>query len=191
MRTLLVWLALASCALAQTTPAVSPGKFPAVNVQVTVPTKQRNKSGSDYEKTMLIEPKVTIEGTSHMMPIPAAEAVMVIVTMDTKAKYKSAADVFKVHAAETLPIPEAKDGTRRAFDFDSSTVTFDTARDASNLGGAIYKYFVFGLRDAQSKEIVDFQTNNASLATFCKSHPEKRADYLSLKKGGKFPSEIK
>jgi hypothetical protein len=47
------------------------------------------------------------------------------------------------------------------------------------------------LRDAQTKEIVDFQTNFASLATYVKAHPEKRAEFLALKKGAKFPSEFK
>ena len=191
MRTLLISLLLASSALAQTTPAAAPAKFPTLNVQPTVATKQRNTANSSYKKDMTIEPKLTIEGTSRMAPIPALDAIMVIVTMDTRAKYQAGADAFKVHTAQTVPLAEAKDGTRRAVEFDSSTVTFDTARDTSNLGGAIYKYYVFGLRDAQTKDIVDFQTNNASLATFCKAHPEKRAEFLGLTKGSKFPTEFK
>ena len=191
MRTLLVSLLLVSSAFAQTTPAAAPGKFPPLKVQVMVATKQRNVATSDYEKTMTIEPKMSIEGMSRMAAIPALDATLVIVTMDTRAKYKAGADAFKVHAAQTVPLAEAKDGTKRPVEFETSTVTFDTARDTSNMGGAVYKYFVSGVQDATSKEIVDFQTNNASLATFCKAHPEKRAEFLGLKKGAKFPTEFK
>ena len=191
MRTILLSLLLAASAFAQTTPPAAPVKFPPLNVQVMVATKQRNVATSDYEKTMTIEPKMTIEGRSHMGAIPALDATLVIVTMDTRAKYKAGNDAFKVHAAQTVPLAEAKDGTKRPVDFESSTVTYDTARDSSNMGGAVYKYFVSGVVDPTSKEIVDFQTNNASLATFCKTHPEKRAELLGLKKGAKFPAEFK
>lgn len=192
MRALLVWLILVSSSFAQTAPPAAAGKFPPLNVQVAVATKQRNTPGSSYKKTMSIEPKASVEGTTRIAAIPAAELVMIVVTMDTGAKYKAGVDdAFKVHSSETLPLTEAKDGTKRSVEFKESTVTYDTARDTSNLGGAVYKYFVFGLRNAETKEIVNFQTNNPSLATFCKAHPEKRDEFLNLKGGAKFPTTFK
>jgi hypothetical protein len=164
------------------------GSIPALKVDAVVGIKQRNRSGSFYEKTMDIEPKCTIEGVTRAAAIPALDAIMVIVTMDTGAKYSDAKNVFTVHTAQTLPIIQAADGTKRAFEFEKSTVVFDTARDSSNVGGQVYKYYVFGLRDPATKQIVDFQTNFASLATFCKAHPEKRAEFLGMTKGATFPS---
>ena len=191
LRTLLVSLLLTAGALAQTAPPAAPVKFPPIKVQVMVATKQRNNPNSDYKKDMTIEPKMSIEGLSRMTPIPALDSTLIVVTMDTRAKYKGGAESYQVHTAQTVPLAEAKDGTRRPVEFESSTVTYDTARDSSNLGGFIYKYFVSGVQDAASKEIVDFQTNNATLATFCKTHPEKRAELLGLKKGAKFPADFK
>jgi hypothetical protein len=190
VRVALCCLILASSAFSQTA-TLPMGKFPALKVDAVVGTKQRNRSGSFYEKTMQIEPKMTIEGATQTTAIPAAEAVMMVVTMDTEAKYTASKNVFTVHTTQTLPIPEAASGVKRTFEFEGSTVVFDTARDASNIGGAIYKYYVFALRDPQTKEIIDFQTNFATLATFCKAHPEKRANILGLAKGAKFPSEFR
>lgn len=190
LRAVLCWLVLA-CGVAAQTATLPMGKFPALKVDAVVGTKQRNLSGSSYEKTMRIEPKMTIEGAMRTGAIPAAEAVMIIVTMDTAAKYTAATNVFTVHSTQTLPIPEAADGTKRTFEFEGSTVVFDTARDTSNIGGAIYKYYVFALRDPQTKDIIDFQTNYATLAAFAKAHPDKRANILSLAKGVKFPSEFR
>jgi hypothetical protein len=164
------------------------GNYPALNVQVTVGTQERAEPGSFYRKTMNIVPKVTIDGPGRMTPIPAAEATMLIITMNTKAKFKDNKEVLKVYSAETLPIPEVKTGDRRQFSFAESTVTFDGYRDSSNVGGELYKYYIFGLRDPGTKEIIDFKTNNVALLALCKAHPEKRDDFLNLSKGAKFPA---
>ena len=140
IRPILLLLCLASCAMAQTTATAPAGKFPPLNVQVTVGTQEKAEAGSFYRKTMTIIPKVTIEGSSRMTPHPPAEAVMLIITMDSKAKFKDHKDVYKVFTAETLPIPQVQTGDRRQFTFQESSTTFDGYRDATNVGGEIYKY---------------------------------------------------
>ena len=116
---------------------------------------------------------------------------MLIITMDTKAKYVRGQDAYKVHTAQTLPMAETPNGNLRTLDFADSRLVFDSYRDASNLGGAVYKYYVFGLVDPATQAIVDFQTNDSELATFCKTHPEKRDAMLSLHKGAKYPADFK
>ncbi|HEX8297077.1 MAG TPA: hypothetical protein VF593_12300 [Chthoniobacteraceae bacterium] len=193
MRLLILSLVILSNSLlaqTSTTTAAAPAKFPALRVQVAVGTQQR-RIGDSYRKTMEIVPKVTVEGASRLIPLPAAEGVMLIVTMDTRAKYTGNREVYSVLTADTLPIPAAPNGDRRQFSFPESQVTFDSYRDASNVGGAVYKYYVFGVRDVATKAVVDFQTNHPQLATFVKTHPEKRDELLALKKGAKFPAEFK
>jgi len=137
---------------------------------------------------MAIVPKVTIDGPGRMASIPAAEATMLIITMDTRARFKDNKEICKVYSAETLPIPEVKTGDRRQFSFAESTVSFDGYRDSSNVGGEIYKYYIFGLRDPGTKEIIDFKTNNVALLALCKAHPEKRDEFLNLSKEAKLPA---
>lgn len=154
-------------------------------------TQQRAEKGSFYRKTMNIEPKMTIEGPSRLVGVPAVEATMLIITMDTRAKYKENNEVFNVYTAETIQVPAAATGDRRQFEFSPSSVTFDAYRDNSNVGGEVYKYYVFGLRDVATKQIVDFKTNNPPLLTYIKAHPEKREEFLSLTKGSRFPTVFK
>ena len=116
---------------------------------------------------------------------------MIVITMDTAAKYRGGIESYKVHTAQTLPIPAATNGEKRNFTFDSSTVTYDSWRDATNVGGQVYKYFIFGLRDAETKAIVDFQTNNSGLAALCKTDPAKREEFLTLTVGSKLPPSFK
>jgi hypothetical protein len=179
---------MASWAAAQSTMTAPVGNFPALNVQVTVGTQERAQPGSFYKKTAVILPKVAIDGPGRMTPIPAAEATMRIITMDTKKKFKEKEEILKVYSAETLPIPEAKTGDHLQFSFVESTVTFDGYRDNTNVGGQMYKYYIFGLRDPRSQEIIDFKTNNVALLALCKAHPEKRDDFLNLAKGAKLPA---
>jgi hypothetical protein len=191
IRFALLFLIAASCGFAQSPITPAAGKFPALMVQVTVGTQQRPEKGSFYRKTMTVSPKVTIDGPSRMLPIPAMEATMVIVTMDTRAKYVGNDESYKVHSTETIPIPAAQTGDRRPFSFMESSMTYDSYRDNSNAGGEVYKYYVFGLRDPATKTLVDFKTNNPPLATFIKAHPEKRDELLGLSKGAKFPAVFK
>lgn len=166
-------------------------KYPGVIVQVGVGTQQRPQPGSFYKKTMNISPKFTLEGSSRLVPLPAAEATMMIITMDTAAKYKAGEEVYKVHTTETIPVPAAANGNKRQFAFAESSVTYDSYRDTSNVGGEVYKYYIFALRDAASKEIVDFKTNNMQLQNYAKANPDKRAELLAMATGGKFPAVFK
>jgi hypothetical protein len=174
--------------LAQTAPKQGP--VPPMRVQVSVGTQQR-RIGDSYRKAMEIKPRIILEGINKGLPLPELEAVMIIVTMDTQAKYVQKREVYRVESAQTLPIPAANRGERRDFPFEQSVVTFDSWRDQTNVGGATYKYFIFGLRDPQTKALVDFQTNNQQLATLAKSSPERREEFLGLSKGSGFPSDIK
>lgn len=165
---------------------------PPLRVQAMVGTQQRRLAGgTSYRKQMDINPKMVIEGAIKARAIPELEAVMIIVTMDTRAKYVNRREVYRVESAQTIQIPAATDGSRREFPFESSSVNFDSWRDHTNLGGATYKYYVFGLRDPQTKAIIDFQTNNPQLASLAKVKPERREDFLSLTKGAEFPNTIK
>jgi hypothetical protein len=190
MRILALLLAFGSTALAQL-PLPPTGKFPSLLVQVTVGTQERAATSDFYHKNMHIQPRMTIEGASSMLPVPAAEAQMLIVSMDTHAKFTLHKDSFKVLSAETLPVPAVPTGARRQFAFADSNVTYDGYRDNTNAGGDMYKYYVFALRDAGTKEIIDFQTNCLQLLTLAKTHPEKRDEVLKMKTGEKFPTQFK
>lgn len=116
---------------------------------------------------------------------------MLIATMDTRAKYAQHREVFKVHSTETVPVPPVPNGERRTFTFGESSVTFDGWRDSSNVGGEIYKYYVFALKDKKTGNILDFRTNNVAMMSFLKSHPERREELLKLHQGQEFPSDLK
>lgn len=189
-RIFLFLLFLTSDLLAQGVQTAKVGDFPSLRVQVSVGTQQR-RLGDSYRKSMEINPKLIVEGASRIGAIPAAEATMIVITMDTAAKYRGGVESYKILTAQTLPIPEAANGEKRTFTFDSSTVTYDSWRDTTNVGGQVYKYFVFGLRDAETKTIVDFETNNPALAALCKTDPAKREEYLALKAGSKLPPGFK
>lgn len=191
IRPILFLLMLGACALAQSQTVPATGKFPALNIQVTVGTAQRNEKNSFYRKTMTISPKATVEGSSRMLPIPAAEATVLIITMDTRAKYTKGEESYKVYAKQTLPVPAVQTGEKRTFTYDESTMTFDAYRDSTNVGGDVYKYYVFGLVDPATKTVVDFRTNNAQLQTYIKAHPEKREELLGLAKNARFPADFK
>lgn len=165
------------------------GSVPPVRVQVQVGTQQRRIGA--YRKQMEINPRIVLEGASKGVPLPELEAVMIIVTMDTRAKYVQRREAYRVESAQTIPIPAAKSGDRREIPFDQSVVSFDAWRDQTNVGGATYKYFVFGLRDPRTKELIDFQTNYPQLASLGKANPQRREEFLSLNKGAVFPSTIK
>lgn len=172
---------------ADTAPA---GKIPGLRVQAMVGTSSRRTGSSSYVKEMTIKPKAIIEGTSRMTPIPRLDATMIVVTMGTMAKYVAGKEAYSVHTVETMPLGAAASGDARALTFAESRVTFDSWRDDSNIGGQVYKYFVFGLVDPATKTIVDFQTNNPGLAALCKKRPEKREEFLNLKARAKFPANF-
>jgi hypothetical protein len=165
--------------------------FPPLRVQALVGTQQRRLGTSSYRKEMEIAPRVTVEAVNRLEPLPEGEATMVVITMDTRAKYTARQEVYRVHRAETVKVSAAPTGERRQIAFEPSSVTFDSYRDNSNIGGEVYKYFIFGLRDAESKTLVDFQTNHPQLAALCKKEPAKRDEFLALKTGAKFPNDLR
>lgn len=164
--------------------------YPAMNIQVQVATKRRAQSGSWYMKTMSIEPKVVITGASSMEPIPAAEAIMLIIVMDTRAKYTNGKEKYSVKSMEKLPVPAALNGARRQFEFKSSDVAYDSYRDNSNIGGFVYKFFVFALREPETGRIVNFQTNNVRLQSAGALRPEIFTQVLGFHESADFPARF-
>jgi len=190
MRYIVILLALGTTAFAQI-PIPAVGKFPSTRVQVQIGNQEKAKGKDFFRKTQHIQPRFSLEGASSMQPIPAAEAQMIIITYDTKAKFVDNRDSFKVLSTETIPVPAAPNGAKRLLSFTPSDVTFDGYRDSSNIGGEAYKFYIFALRDSETKSIVDFETNSLPLANLCKSDPAKRTEILGLAKGAKFPTEYK
>ncbi|MEY4483991.1 MAG: hypothetical protein RL693_1443 [Verrucomicrobiota bacterium] len=181
MTRLLFLLALTVATLnAQTVvPPTLKDKFAQLKVQPMVPTKRDPVKKSYYRQTMTINPQVVIESAATQ-PIAAARATMLTITMDTREKYVNRKEKYNILSSETLPIPAADKGTKRNFEFKPSSVTYDAYRDASNVGGAVYKWFIFALRDEATKQILHFETNCASLTKHLAAHPEQREKYLSL-----------
>lgn len=187
---LFVFLGIAPLGMAQTSSTgSSASKLPPLKIQAKVGTKRDQQSNSFYMQTMTISPQVVIEGASTQ-PLPALEATMLIVTMDTAAKFRERRDKFDVHARETITIPAVDRGARRSFDFKPSRTAFDSWRDKSNVGGAVYKYFVFGLRDPATQTLVYFETNHPQLDKAVKATPAKREEVLKLAPGTEFPKEF-
>src|ERR1700741_3681877 len=127
---------LAGSALAQVTTSKM-GDFPPLRVQALVGTREHPTGKSGYHKEMEISPKLIVEGTSTMARIPAAEATLVVITMETPAKFGEHREVCKVASAETLPLPGAGMGARREFNFGQLSLRFDCDRDSSNVGGDV------------------------------------------------------
>lgn len=181
-----LFLAHVPAAVAQT--RLSPDlqkKFPGLRLQAKVATKRDNVDGSFYMQTMTISPSVVVEGAATQ-PQPAMEATMIIIAMDTRAKYTERREQYMVHAAQSIPIPAVDKANKREFDFKSSKTRFDSYRDSSNVGGAVYKWYIFGVRDAESKQLLHFETNCTDLAKHVASKPDNRDKYLSLSQGTLF-----
>lgn len=186
----LCFLAMAPAAFAQASGGGQPPpRLPSLKVQTKVATKRDQQANSSYMQTMTISPQVIIEGASTQ-PLPALEATMLIVTMDTEAKYRQRLEKYDVHARETVTIPAVERGERRTIEFKESRTSFDAWRDKTNVGGAVYKYFVFGLRDPASKMILHFETNNSQLERMIKTKPEKREEILKMAAGAEFPKDF-
>jgi hypothetical protein len=189
--TVMVTLLLAGLASAQTSvPASLQKKFPGLRIQAKVATKRDQVQGSGYMQTMHISPSVVVEGATTQ-PQGAMEATMLIIAMDTRAKYTERREVYGVHAAETVQIPAVDKATKREFDFKTSKTKFDAYKDTTNIGGAVYKWYIFGLRDAESKQILHFETNCPALEKYTKASPDARDKFLALKSGAPFETVFK
>jgi hypothetical protein len=164
--------------------------FPQLKVTPKVPTKREEQRGKEYIETMIISPQVMVESSSAAK-IASASATMIIITMDTKTKYVERREEYKVHSVETIAIPAADRGGRREFDFTPLKVSYDEYRDATNTGGQVYKWFIFGLRDESTKQLLHFETNNTQLAKHIAAHPDQREKYLGCKKGTTFVNTFK
>lgn len=116
---------------------------------------------------------------------------MLIITMDTAEKYKNRRDAYVVWSKETITLPEVTKGARRDFDFKPSTVRFDSYRDATNVGGMVYKYFVFDLRDQATNKLLYFETNHPQLNSLIRNKPDKREEFLTLTEKSEYPADIK
>src|SRR6266550_8410594 len=106
MRCWVLLLFITASASAQVTTSKM-GDFPPLRVQAMVGTREHATGHTGYHKEMQITPKLIVEGTSTMAPIPAAEATMIVINMDTRAKFVDHKEVCKVASAETIQIPAA------------------------------------------------------------------------------------
>ncbi len=164
--------------------------FPDIRVQVKVAYQRRNTEGSSYRKDMKLNPSVVIEGIRKMIALPEAEATLVLITHDTREKYVKHVEKMKIYATETISIPATGTGDRREFDFTPVGTTFDSARDFTNVGGSEYKYFIFGLLDPATKQIIDFESNSPQVMNYVAKHPEARQTFLLARKGAPFSEDF-
>jgi len=163
--------------------------FPACTIQVKIAYQHRNDNAW-YRKDVRINPSVVIEGAKKMRGLPAAEASLVLITHDTRQKYVFHEEKMEICSTETISIPAVESGERREFTFQSVAVSFDTARDTTNVGGDEYKYYIFGLRDAGTKQLVDFESNSPKVMAYVERHPEARETFLSARRGAPFADDF-
>ena len=60
----------------------------------------------------------------------------------------------------------------------------------TNVGDDEYKYFIFGLRDAETKQILDFQTNFLPLQRYVAEPPEACDGLLGVHLKGFFSTDF-
>jgi hypothetical protein len=165
--------------------------FPPFSMQVKVGYKRRNDDDTWYKKKVWVTPSFSIEGASKLSGLPAAEASIILVTRDTREKYVNHVEKLTVAEVQTIPIPATGSGDRREFTFQTLALSLDTAQDSSNAGGDEYKYYVFGLRDAETHQLIAFETDCSQLATNVAKAPEMREKMLALHLGDAFSSPEK
>jgi hypothetical protein len=163
--------------------------FPDVKVQVKIAYQRRNTPGSYYRRDMKLSPSIVIEGTRSMEAIPAAEATLVLVTRDTQAKYVKGVEKMEIYATETISL-DAGTGARREFSFQEVNTNFDAARDMTNVGGDEYRFYIFGLRDPATRQLIEFRTNCTKLEAYVAAHPEARETVLAARKGAPFSDDF-
>ncbi|MGH8046052.1 MAG: hypothetical protein ACREKL_02290 [Chthoniobacterales bacterium] len=164
--------------------------FPAVSVQVKIAYQRRNNAATWYKKDVKLIPSMVIEGIRKMENIPAAEATLVVITHDTQEKYVNHNDKMQVYASETIEVPASAKGDRRELTFKTVEMTFDTARDTSNVGGNEYRYYIFSLRDPATRQLISFQTSSAKVQSYVAKHPEARDALLAAKQNSAFTEDF-
>ncbi len=164
--------------------------FPELVVQVKVVNQRRNDADTWYRRNVKLVSSMVIEGLAKLLPIPGAEATIVLITQDTRAKYVKHIEKLKVYATDTVSVPAAPSGDRREFFFKIVELSHDAARDPTNVGGDEYKYYIFGLRDAETKQLIDFQTNSPALERLAAEHPEVRDRLLGSREKADFPPDF-
>ena len=181
----------ATCLLAQTrVPASLQKKFPSLKVEGKVGIKRDAVDGSFYMQTMTITPAIMVD-SAPTQAVSAMEATMIVIAMDTRAKYTERRDVYLVHAAETVPVAGADRGSKREVTFKPSKTRYDSYRDSSNVGGAVYKWYIFGVRDAETKQLLHFAPNCTTLEKHVNAKPDSRDAFLKLSTGSMFDTNFK
>lgn len=160
--------------------------FPPVQIQVVVGFKRVQSTDVWYEKKMTLQSGFTMEGNRRMAPLPATRASIVIITQNTREKYANGNEKLTIYSTETLDVPAAKNGERRSISFAPVKMRFDAWRDDSNVGGEEYKYYIFGLRDSTTGQIIHFKTNSPQIEAYATQHPDSREALLALKKDSPF-----
>jgi hypothetical protein len=168
-----------------------PRKIPQLRVAAGVSTRRdQNARGISYMQSMIISPYVNLEGASTA-PLPALEATMMVIAMDTEAKYRDKVDQYNVLTREVLTVPAVDSGKLRKIEFKTTVTQFDAYRDASNLGGKVYKWYVFSLKDPASGQQLAFQTNCKELETAVRRGPDAMNKVMALGLNDLFPNTFK
>jgi hypothetical protein len=171
--------------------AAAPRTIPQLRVAAGVGTRRdQNARGVFYMQSMIISPYVNLEGPSTA-PLPALEATMMVIAMDTGEKYRNRVEQYNVLTRETLTVPAVDSGKLRKIEFKTAVTQFDAYRDASNVGGKVYKWFVFSLKDPASGQQLAFQTNCKELEAAARRGPDAMNKVMALGLNDLFPNTFK
>ncbi|MBK8093496.1 MAG: hypothetical protein IPK32_16335 [Verrucomicrobiaceae bacterium] len=154
-------------------------KYPSLRLQIKVGKRNKPVQGSSFMKIMTMTPEVVVESASTQ-PIAAMSATFLLITMETESKYRRGDELLTVATNESLEIPAVPKGVRRNFEFAPLESRYDSDRDATNVGGQVYKYYIAAVF-ADDKKLLHFETNCPELDKHLKAHPELREKFLAMK----------
>ncbi len=163
-------------------------KYPGLRIEAKVGKRNKAVPGSSYMKTMTLTPEVVME-TSTTWPVAAASATFLLITLDTRAKYTQRYEELTVASNETIDIAALDRGQRRNITLTPLTLSYDSDRDHTNIGGQVYKYYIMALF-SDDKQFLHFETNCPPLAKYLAENPDERLKFLSLKPGEKFTTQF-
>lgn len=159
-------------------------KYPALRLQLKVGKRNKPQPGSSYMKIMTMTPEIVVESAATQ-PMAAASATCLLITMETESKYRRGDEELIIATNETVEIPAVPKGVRRNIEFAPLESRYDSDRDATNIGGQVYKYFIMAVF-SDDKQFLHFETNCPELDKHLKAHPELRQKFLGMKPGEKF-----
>jgi hypothetical protein len=164
-------------------------KYPGLRIQAKVGKRNNPVPGSSYLMTMIMTPEILIE-SAHTQPMTAASATFLLVTMETESKYRRGEEELIVATSETKEIPAVAKGSRRSIEFKPLSSRYDSDRDATNVGGQEYKYYIMAVF-SDDKQFLHFETNCPELSKHLQAHPDLRVKFLGMRPGETFRTNFK